>query len=87
MINEGFAKSMKSMERFLIKVNNPLPDVRINSNIDFYIGKKRLKGKVKSNFHEGKYPDTASYIDVAANGKTYLCRFNSEQNKFIAIIN
>lgn len=54
-------------------------NIRINSNIDFYIDGKRVKGKTRSCIHEGKY------IDVFANGKTYLCRFDPQKNKFIAI--
>ena len=60
---------------------------RLNSDIDFLINGKLVKGKTKSNLIPAKYPDTGVYIDVLANGKMYLCKRNQNENNFFAIIN
>ena len=65
----------------------PVKNVPINSNIDFYIGKKLVKGKTKSSLIKSKDARDESYIDVNANGKTYLCKFDHNRNKFYAVIN
>lgn len=85
-INKKIKAFSDKLANIICNEGKQYKNIRINSNIDFYIGGKLVKGKARSSIHGGKYPDISKYIDVFANGKTYLCRFDGGQNKFVAII-
>ena len=63
-----------------------IPNLRINSKIDFYINGKLVKGKTKSTVIMDKGAYGGFYVDVIANSKTYLCCYDVKEEKFNAII-